>query len=234
MVFKGRNIDIWENKLAVDLYSTPAPHLLHLEKEQLSFFKSGSSVLDLGCGTGRTTSILNEMGFKVLGIDYSESMISCAKQLHPKLDFSVMDGAKLDFPDNHFDNVFFSFNGIDYIYPEERRIKAFNEIFRVLGPGGFFAFTSHNAWMIPYGKRRFIHFLRNFIKCRCFSRYRWDYQQFGTLLTCYVSLQRQKKVLSEAGFISIKVLGGKKYRNIFMAMFLDPHICYICKKLCDK
>jgi SAM-dependent methyltransferase len=61
------------------------------EKIQVGFFREGSSVPDLGCGTGRTTIILDKMGFNVLGGDYSNAMIERAKKFHPHLKFLVMD-----------------------------------------------------------------------------------------------------------------------------------------------
>lgn len=51
----------------------------------------GSFVLDLGCGNGAITQKLKEKGFRVLGIDASESMLEKAKALHPDLDFRLDD-----------------------------------------------------------------------------------------------------------------------------------------------
>lgn len=51
----------------------------------------GSFVLDLGCGNGAITQKLKEKGFRVLGIDASESMLEKAKELHPDLDFRLDD-----------------------------------------------------------------------------------------------------------------------------------------------
>lgn len=44
----------------------------------LSAFTSGSSVLDIGTGSGRDLVILAEMGFNVYGIDASPEMVRCA------------------------------------------------------------------------------------------------------------------------------------------------------------
>lgn len=59
--------------------------------------KSGMRVLDLGCGSGRTTSILKEMvepGGNVVGIDYSPERIAYAENHFgnkPGIDFMIHD-----------------------------------------------------------------------------------------------------------------------------------------------
>ncbi|MCD6571593.1 MAG: class I SAM-dependent methyltransferase [Deltaproteobacteria bacterium] len=59
--------------------------------------KPGLRVLDAGCGSGKTTSILHEMvqpGGEVLGVDYSEERIHYAKEHHgkrPGIDFQLRD-----------------------------------------------------------------------------------------------------------------------------------------------
>jgi ubiquinone/menaquinone biosynthesis C-methylase UbiE len=101
-------------------------------------------VLDLGCGTGRTTVGLASRGYTTVAVDVSEAMISRARALHPHLEFHQMDATDLKFGDASFDAVLFSFNGIDCIYPESSRIGCLREIFRVLRPSGAFVMSSHN------------------------------------------------------------------------------------------
>lgn len=60
----------------------------------------GSHVVDLGCGNGRLTSQLAQKGYRVLGIDASEDMLSLAKEEYPELAFQQGDAItfKLDEP----------------------------------------------------------------------------------------------------------------------------------------
>jgi ubiquinone/menaquinone biosynthesis C-methylase UbiE len=121
------------------------------EKERLItryFSNKNAKILDIGCGLGRTTQPLSDMGFEVIGIDVSEAMINKARAKFPTIDFRIGDAYDLPFRDEAFEYTLFSFNGIDHIHPERRRIQALREIHRVLKPGGLFLFSSHNSWSI--------------------------------------------------------------------------------------
>jgi ubiquinone/menaquinone biosynthesis C-methylase UbiE len=108
-----------------------------------------SRILDIGCGTGRTTFGLYGMGFKdIIGLDLSEGMISAAQKIAKdkgiEISFAVENACALSFDTDSFDAVVFSFNGIMTIPAKETRQKSFNEIYRVLKPGGIFIFTTHD------------------------------------------------------------------------------------------
>ena len=46
-------------------------------------YTSGKNTLDFGCGTGRSTRFLQTLGFKTIGVDISQEMITIAQQLDP-------------------------------------------------------------------------------------------------------------------------------------------------------
>jgi len=118
-----------------------------LPPEEILFpkhIKRGDSVLDLGCGAGRTTSFIHKMTEQVIGTDLSDVMIATAREKHPGIEFQIMDASKLDYPDNSFDVVVFSYNGLCYLYPEEKRNDSIKEINRVLKDGGKIIFSSFN------------------------------------------------------------------------------------------
>jgi ubiquinone/menaquinone biosynthesis C-methylase UbiE len=117
------------------------------EKLFKKYFKKGSKILDIGCGSGRTTFPLARMGHDVIGIDITPAMIETAKRLAKEfkngIDFQVGDATSLKFKNDAFDNALFSFNGWDQIPGEESRLKTLKEACRVMKPGGYFIFTSH-------------------------------------------------------------------------------------------
>lgn len=110
------------------------------------FYRSEDSVLDVGCGVGRTTRALHGRGFDVVGLDASEPLVSRARERFPDIEFRVGDAVDLDVADDSYDQVLFSYNGICCINPEDRRLEALREFRRVLKPGGLLAFSSRNTW----------------------------------------------------------------------------------------
>lgn len=111
------------------------------------YFSSKGRLLDLGCGTGRTTIPLYQQGQDVVGVDISPAMIEnaqlIAKEKSLLIDYRVGDATNLDFPDHSFDYIFFSNQGWTFISPANERQKAMDEMARVLKPGGTLIFTAH-------------------------------------------------------------------------------------------
>lgn len=68
-----------------------------------------SSILDIPCGTGRITSHLLSLGYRVTGADISCHMIELARQHigeHPRLEgLRTLDAEQLDLEDNSFDGI---------------------------------------------------------------------------------------------------------------------------------
>ena len=113
------------------------------------YFDKDKSILDVGCGAGRTTFNLYEMGYKnIIGLDLTPEMISAAKTINKEkkteIEFIVGDATDLNFEDNSFDQALFSFNGLMQIPERKNRIKALREIKRVLTENGIFIFTTHD------------------------------------------------------------------------------------------
>jgi ubiquinone/menaquinone biosynthesis C-methylase UbiE len=85
------------------------------------------TILDVGCGPGLYCEKLNENGYDIIGVDYSENTIELAKQKYPGITFMVADGYNLPFQDNQFDIVL-SIGALQCIIEHEKFLK---ELIRV-------------------------------------------------------------------------------------------------------
>lgn len=193
MNLNEKNVQTYKDKKAIEHYSIE--EIKPIEKDLISkYFKS--PVLDLGCGIGRTTKYLYDNGFNVVGVDIIKDMIHKAKSLYPKISFKVGDACKLKFKRDSFNTVFFSFNGLDYIFPEKKRIIAIKEIERVTKKKGVFVFSSHNPLALFFRFRpKFL--LRNIKKRTLFSNYKIEAHHFGELYTYYSSPKKQIEVIEK-------------------------------------
>ena len=95
----------------------------------------GSKVLDVGCGTGKTTAALLKMGMDVTGLDFSPSAIShCISVFGDKAKFTIAECDRMPFQDDHFDAVV-AVHILEHLNDSQLR-DTVKEIGRVLIPGG--------------------------------------------------------------------------------------------------
>ena len=111
--------------------------------------QTGKRVLDLACGTGFLAGAAAAQGTPATGVDFAPGMLAEARRLNPGVEFCEGDAEALPFPEASFDGVACSFGILHFPHPE----RAVAEAFRVLVPGGTFAFT---AWCLddwsPHGR----------------------------------------------------------------------------------
>lgn len=97
-------------------------------------------ILDIGCGGGININRMAQSAKKVYGIDYSIESVNLSREVNRDLilqgDVEVLEGNVLDLPfeDNVFDIVT-AFETV-YFWPDIE--KSFDEVKRVLKPGGMF------------------------------------------------------------------------------------------------
>jgi len=102
----------------------------------------GMRLLDICCGTGRASAEAAARGLSVVGIDFAPAMVAEAQKLFPAVDFRVGDAEALDFADGSFDAAICGFGLLHLPEPEQ----GIAEAFRVLKPGGGYAFST---WCTP-------------------------------------------------------------------------------------
>jgi SAM-dependent methyltransferase len=95
----------------------------------------GTSVADIGCGTGRLEPYLAARGLSPRGIDLSPQMIRVARRDHPGFAFDVADLRDLPIAAASLAGVVCWYS-LMYLAPSDRP-AAFDELARVVKPGGF-------------------------------------------------------------------------------------------------
>jgi len=95
----------------------------------------GTSVADVGCGTGRLAPYLAARGLSPRGVDLSPAMIRVARRDHPGFAFDVADLRDLPFGDASLAGVVCWYS-LMYLAPSDRP-AAFGELARVVKPGGY-------------------------------------------------------------------------------------------------
>jgi len=106
--------------------------------------KRPETVLDLACGTGSMSVILAQKGYRVIGVDMSEEMLTEAAQKAGELDenppFFVcqrMERLRLPMP---VDCAVCCLDSLNYITDPEACRKAIARVYACLKPGGIFMF----------------------------------------------------------------------------------------------
>jgi ubiquinone/menaquinone biosynthesis C-methylase UbiE len=109
------------------------------------FLQPGNTVLDLGCGHGRTAIPLSKYGARVYGLDISPELIRAAgkqsKLENVSGEFIVGDMcAPLPYASEIFDCVLCFWSTFFHVVDENDQISCLNDIYRVLKPTGFAVF----------------------------------------------------------------------------------------------
>jgi ubiquinone/menaquinone biosynthesis C-methylase UbiE len=100
-------------------------------------------VCDMGCGPGQVARYLRDAGATVFGLDLSPQMVEQARQLNPDISFREGNMMSLDLPDGTLAGIT-AFYAIVNI-PKESLPSVFQEMQRVLQPGGLLLLAFHSG-----------------------------------------------------------------------------------------
>ena len=123
--------EYWDSVSDTKVFSTP------FQIEEFSkYVEKNQTILDVGCGYGRTLKELYNYGYKnLIGIDFSKGMIERGRRELPNVDFRIKENSKIDMPDNSVDAVIL-FAVLTCIIKNEEQEELISEIYRILKPNG--------------------------------------------------------------------------------------------------
>ncbi len=93
----------------------------------------GKLILDVGCGAGKFTNYFCELGFKAVGIDFSNGLLKIARNKYPNIEFINSDICEYETTDL-YDGIFTK--DVLFHLPDEDIVKTLKMFKEVLKPNG--------------------------------------------------------------------------------------------------
>lgn len=225
------NVDVWSRDGFVADYAnrrlSPAEVMLLVRYRDAL---AGRRVLELGCGAGRLSGYVVELGADLLGTDIAPEMVEYCRRTYPAGTFRVQDVRQLDgFDPETYDAVLAANNLLDILEDGERRL-VLADIRRILAPGGLLLMSTHNRayasripspWSALRGRGK-LHrwprvpfWLRNRRRLRRYRREEADYAVLTDeahgyrLLHYYIERDAQERQLAAEGLELVECLDGE-------------------------
>jgi tRNA (uracil-5-)-methyltransferase TRM9 len=206
------------NQIAPGWYNYRHWTIFRSELETLSKEWEQGTLLNLGCGHGADFLPFCK-NFELYGVDFSDEMIRLAPKYAGKFNFqvnlAVADVCYLPFKNETFDYII-SIATYHHL-KRERHLTAFQELKRVLKPGGTAFVTVWNQWQPRFwfkGKE---------------VQVPWQIQNETLYRYYYLFTYRELKRLAQrAGLETIKIFPESAYR--LPAKCFSRNICMVVKK----
>ncbi|MFD2630689.1 demethylmenaquinone methyltransferase [Oceanobacillus kapialis] len=188
---------------------------MHIEK--------GAHVLDVCCGTGdwaiSSSSAVGPNG-KVVGLDFSENMLSIAKKKQSELQLQQLElihgnAMELPYEDNSFDYVTIGF-GLRNVPDYQTVLK---EMYRVVKPGGkVVCLETSQPTLIGFRQLYYLYFrfimpLLGRMMAKSYKEYAWLHESAKD----FPNKQKLKSMFLQAGFSRVDV---KSYTGGVAAMHM--------------
>jgi len=123
------------------------------------YVSHGDKVLDLGCGNGKLRLLFKDVKIDYIGVDNSQRQLDFVES---RSDFKIASQKfvhseifRLPFSDNSFDVIFF-LAVLHHIPSQNLRLKALEEIRRVLKPSGVLIIMNWNRYQSQWPQLKYI------------------------------------------------------------------------------
>lgn len=187
--------------------------------------KGNELVLDLCCGTGKSTvcCLQNLTDGKVIGIDNSEEMLRVAEEKYSnkyergKLEFLQKDVMDLDYDDNNVDAILMAY-GIRNM-PDYK--KCLQNLLRILKPGGKIAFHEYslNKNLLSHLYWKFLGYGVVIPISTMLSGSSTIFKYLVKSVDNFLPPQEFKNLLSEAGFVNVEKHNMPSWRKPILRTF---------------
>ncbi len=138
-----------------DLLMRGVPYSMWVHYLQQIFQRFDASprrILDLACGTGTVSLLLQRTGYEVIGVDISPDMIAVAQEKAHKsrssARFYCQDACDLDIPEESFQICVSLFDSLNYILEPTRLRQAFQRVSNLVERGGLFIFDLNTEYAL--------------------------------------------------------------------------------------
>lgn len=175
----------------------------HREQFLSSLPPPGRLTLDLGCGEGRVTRDLRDLGHRVVGVDLAPSMVAAAREADPDGEYVEADVAALPFDDGAADLAIAFMTLMDM----EQMPQAVSEIARVLEPAGRFAaavvhpINSSGRFVPRQGDDDAPFVIESYLEQRRYSDYLERRGLEMTFESIHFTLEDYSRALEAGGFV---------------------------------
>ncbi|MDP2744813.1 MAG: class I SAM-dependent methyltransferase [Dehalococcoidia bacterium] len=193
--------------------------LLRRELEEMARRWKKGRLLNVGCAHGPDFPPFRE-GFDLWGVDISGKMLRLARKYSGKFGFIanlvLADARSLPFHDGTFDRAI-AVASYHHIEGQQERRQAFEELRRVLKPGGEAFLTVWNRWQPRFWLKPKELMVPWRTKGEVFHRYYYLY-----------SASELRKALTAAGFEVVSIAPEKAYT--FPLKVFSRNICALVRK----
>jgi SAM-dependent methyltransferase len=96
----------------------------------------GRTALDFGCGTGRSTRFLKELGFDAVGVDIAEDMLKQARAIDPEGHYRLIEDGSVNRREAEAYDLVLAVFTFDNIATMEKKVALFRDLGSLLGKEG--------------------------------------------------------------------------------------------------